>query len=232
MKAMILAAGRGERMRPLTDHKPKPLLEAGGKPLIQHHIERLAAAGVCELVINLAWKGAMIREALGDGARFGVQITYSDEGESALETGGGIFNALPLLGPAPFMIVNGDVWTDYPFERLTRFAHARLGEVGQDVAHLVLVANPPQHPDGDFGLSAGRLDEDRQGRGTYSGIAVYAPLFFAGCEPGPFKLLPLLQRAIREGRASGERYEGRWFDIGTPQRLAELDALLASESAV
>ena len=228
MKAMILAAGRGQRMRPLTDAKPKPLLEAGGKPLIQHHIERLAAAGVRDLVINLAWLGAMIPETLGDGSRFGVRIAYSDEGDTALETGGGIFKALPLLGPAPFILVNGDVWTDYPLERLLkRLRGNELGQAGGDLAHLVLVANPPQHPQGDFGLTAGRVTEGQEGRGTYSGIAVYAPQFFAGCEPGAFKLLPLLQAAIRDNRVGGEHYEGEWFDIGTPQRLAELDAKLS-----
>lgn len=227
MKAMILAAGRGQRMRPLTDAKPKPLLEAGGQPLIQHHIERLAAAGVRELVINLAWRGSMIREALGDGSRLGVSIAYSDEGDAALETGGGIFKALPLLGAAPFLIVNGDVWTDYPFARLVeRFRDSDLGRQGEALGHLVLVPNPPQHAQGDFGLSGGRVTEEQEGRGTYSGIAVYAPQFFAGCAPGAFKLLPLLQAAIRDGRLSGERYQGRWFDIGTPQRLAELDAML------
>lgn len=232
MKAMILAAGRGQRMRPLTDARPKPLLEAGGKPLIQHHIERLAAAGVRDLVINLAWKGAMIPEALGDGSRFGVKIAYSDEGEAALETGGGIFKALPLLGGAPFLIVNGDVWTDYPFEPLlNRFGGGDLGQAGSDLAHLVLVANPSQHPQGDFGLSAGRVTEGQEGRGTYSGIAVYAPQFFAGCQPGAFKLLPLLQAAIRDNRVSGERYAGEWFDIGTPQRLAELDGKLRQGGA-
>lgn len=229
MRAMILAAGRGERMRPLTDHKPKPLLEAGGKPLVQYHIERLAAAGVRELVINLAWRGAMIRDALGDGSRFGVSIAYSDEGDAALETGGGIFKALPLLGSAPFLIVNGDVWTDYPFGPLvSRFGGSGLGTTGNDAAHLVLVPNPPQHTQGDFGLSAGRVNEGLEERGTYSGIAVYAPQFFAGCRPGAFKLLPLLQRAIGENRLSGERYTGQWFDIGTPQRLMELDAMLRS----
>lgn len=232
MKAMILAAGRGQRMRPLTDARPKPLLEAGGKPLIQHHIERLAAAGISDLVINLAWKGAMIPEALGDGARFGVRIAYSDEGDAALETGGGIFKALPLLGHAPFIIVNGDVWTDYPFQLLLQRFSGDLGRAGSDLAHLVLVANPPQHPSGDFGLSAGRVTEGQEGRGTYSGIAVYAPQFFAGCAPGAFKLLPLLQAAIRDNRISGERYEGEWFDIGTPQRLAELDKKLRRGSAV
>ena len=225
MRAMILAAGRGERMRPLTDACPKPLLPVGGKPLIQHHIEHLAAAGVRELVINLAWQGAMIPAALGDGSRFGVRIQYSDEGDAALETGGGIFRALPLLGTAPFMIVNGDVWTDYPFERL--FGRTGGAELAPgDLAHLVLVPNPAQHPRGDFGLDAGRVSAVQGERGTYSGIAVYRPEFFADCRPGAFKLLPPLLAAIGDNRVSGERYDGTWFDIGTPQRLADLDALL------
>jgi MurNAc alpha-1-phosphate uridylyltransferase len=228
MKAMILAAGRGQRMRPLTDTQPKPLLQAGGKPLIQHHIERLAAAGVRELVINLAWQGAMIREAMGDGARFGVQIAYSDEGETALETGGGIFRALPLLGAAPFLVVNGDIWTDYPFEQLlARFHNGALGTTGRDLAHLVLVPNPPQHARGDFGLADGRTTAEQGERVTYSGIAVYAPQFFSGCEPGAFKLITPLLAAIHDDRVGGERYDGQWFDIGTPQRLAELDELLS-----
>lgn len=227
MKAMILAAGRGERMRPLTDTLPKPLLPVGGKPLIQHHIEALAAAGVRELVINLAWKGAMIPAALGDGARFGVRIAYSDEGDAALETGGGIFKALPLLGDAPFIIVNGDIWTDYPFGKLVERCGAQgLTGAGNDLAHLVLVPNPPQHLRGDFALSGGRVTEAHGERGTYSGIAVYAPAFFADCAPGPFKLLTPLLAAMRAGRIGGERYEGEWFDIGTPQRLAALDAKL------
>jgi len=226
---MILAAGRGERMRPLTDNMPKPLLSVAGKPLIQHHIERLAQAGIRELVINLAWKGAMIREALGTGARFGVEIAYSDEGERALETGGGIFNALPLLGAQPFLIVNGDVWTDYPFGRLVaRFESTTLGQVRSDLAHLVLVPNPPQHARGDFTLAEGRVLERGADTATYSGIAVYSREFFAGCPTGPFRLLDPLTAAINAGRLSGERYEGRWFDIGTPQRLAELDELLRS----
>jgi N-acetyl-alpha-D-muramate 1-phosphate uridylyltransferase len=226
---MILAAGRGERMRPLTDHMPKPLLSVAGKPLIQHHIERLARAGVRELVINLAWKGTMIREALGTGAQFGVEIAYSDEGERALETGGGIVNALPLLGAAPFLIVNGDVWTDYPFEPLVaRFQTSGLGRAGHDLAHVVLVPNPPQHVRGDFTLSDGRVTERSAETATYSGIAVYSREFFAGCPVGPFPLLAPLTEAIRVRRLSGERYEGRWFDIGTPQRLAELDELLRS----
>lgn len=215
-------------MRPLTDGCPKPLLPVAGKPLIQHHIERLAAAGVRELVINLAWQGAMIPAALGDGSRFGVRIAYSDEGDAALETGGGIFRALPLLGAAPFLIVNGDIWTDYPFEELLRRAESGLG---QDLAHLVLVPNPAQHPQGDFSLERGRVGTEEADRGTYSGIALYTPAFFADCQDGPFKLLPPLLAAMSRDRVSGERYAGRWFDIGTPQRLAELDALLRASAA-
>jgi MurNAc alpha-1-phosphate uridylyltransferase len=222
MKAMILAAGRGERMRPLTDAMPKPLLPVADKPLIQHHIERLARAGIRELVINLAWKGAMLREALGSGERFGVRIAYSDEGERALETGGGIFNALPLLGSDPFLIVNGDVWTDFPFGTLVD------KDLGRDLAHLVLVPNPPQQEKGDFSLAAGRVIERSGATATYSGVAVFAPEFFAACAPGPCKLLPPLLAAIGAGRMSGELYAGEWFDIGTPHRLAELDALLRS----
>jgi len=222
MKAMILAAGRGERMRPLTDAMPKPLLPVADKPLIRHHIERLARAGVRELVITLAWKGAMRREALGNGERFGVRIAYSDEGERALETGGGIFNALPLLGSDPFLIVNGDVWTDFPFGALLD------KHLGRDLAHLVLVPNPPQHEKGDFSLAADRVIERSGATATYSGVAVFAPEFFAACAPGPFKLLPPLLAAIGADRVSGELYSGEWFDIGTPQRLAELDGLLRS----
>jgi N-acetyl-alpha-D-muramate 1-phosphate uridylyltransferase len=231
MRAMILAAGRGERMRPLTDTLPKPLLPVGGKPLIQHHIERLAAAGVRELVINLAWKGAMIPATLGDGSKFGVRIAYSDEAGAALETGGGIFKALPLLGAAPFLIVNGDIWTDYPFERLiSRFGANGFEDRPRDLAHLVLVPNPPQHAQGDFSLLNGRVTEGEGERGTYSGVAVYSPGFFADCAPGAFKLLPPLLSAMRAGRISGERYQGLWFDIGTPQRLAQLDELLQGRS--
>lgn len=221
MKAMILAAGRGERMRPLTDAMPKPLLPVADKPLIQHHIERLARAGVRELVINLAWKGAMLRETLGNGERFGVRIAYSDEGDRALETGGGIFNALPLLGNDPFLIVNGDVWTDFPFGSLVEKGLGR-----QDLAHLVLVPNPPQHAKGDFSLAGDRVTERSGATATYSGVAVFSPAFFADCSAGPFKLLPPLLAAIGAGRLSGELYSGEWYDIGTPQRLAELDALL------
>jgi len=219
--AMILAAGRGERMRPLTDETPKPLLEVAGKPLIVYHLEALVAAGIRRFVINHAHLGAQIVSYLGDGVRWGVEIRYSAEPEGALETGGGIFNALPLLGPDPFWVVNGDTWTDY------RFSVPALS--AGSLAHLVLVDNPPHHPDGDFLLRPGGRVEDADGeRLTYSGIGVYHPALFAGCSGGAFPLAPLLRSAMGRGEVTGERHAGRWFDIGTPQRLAELDSLLRS----
>ncbi|MCQ4348944.1 nucleotidyltransferase family protein [Pseudomonas stutzeri] len=219
MKAMILAAGKGERMRPLTLHTPKPLLPVGGMPLIEHHVRALAAAGFTELVINHAWLGQQIEDYLGDGARFGVSIAFSAEDEP-LETGGGIQRALPLLGAAPFLLVNGDVWTDYPFAALRRPLDG--------LAHLVLVDNPAHHPEGDFRLAGGRVG----GRGdqpglTYSGIAVLDPALFAGCRPGAFKLAPLLRDAMALGQVGGEHYRGRWVDVGTRERLAEVERLLA-----
>jgi N-acetyl-alpha-D-muramate 1-phosphate uridylyltransferase len=217
---MILAAGRGERMRPLTDALPKPLLPVAGKPLIQYHLEALAAAGVREIVINLAWKGATIRAALGDGARFGVCIEYSDEGDAALETGGGVFNALPMLGPGPFVVVSGDVWTDYPLST----AATRLGD--GDVAHFVVVPNPEFHDRGDFGLQARRMTTQGE-RYTYANIGVFRPEFFAGCKPGRFALAPLMFEWIAKGRVSGELYAGRWHNVGTPAQLEALDAELS-----
>jgi len=244
MKAMILAAGRGERMRPLTDDVPKPLLSVGGRPLIEWHLLALARAGLREIVINHAWLGAQIVAALGDGARFGVSIRYSDEGDTALETGGGIFKALPWLGPGPFVVVNADVWTD--------FDHARRPVLDDGaLAALVLVPNPPQHPQGDFALvpraatgaalplpgattaRAATLladvvaDPTAAPRYTFSGIGVYRPEFFAGCMPGKFPLLPLFRAASAAGRLRGSLYRGQWSDIGTPQRLRELDERLA-----
>jgi len=216
MKAMILAAGRGERMRPLTDLTPKPLLEVRGKPLIHWHLERLAAGGVQEVVINLSWLGDRIRAALGDGTRWGLRIRYSEEGPVPLETGGGIFRALPLLGAAPFLLVNGDAYSDFDYARL------RL-PAGRD-AHLVLVPNPPQHPRGDFALRDGLICEDGAPRHTYAGIGVYSPELFAGCSDGRFPLLPLLRRAIAAGRLGGELYGGVWHDVGTVERLDELNA--------
>lgn len=217
MKAMILAAGRGERMRPLTDTTPKPLLRAAGKPLIVYHLEALAAAGFTEVVINHAHLGEQIEQFVGDGSRYGLAIHYSHE-EQALETGGGIFRALPLLGETPFVVINGDVWTDYPYSRLRQLVVER--------AHLVMVDNPPQHPAGDFVLRQGRVLEGEGERLTFSGIGVYHPSLFAACSAGAFPLAPLLREAMQAGAVSGEHYHGRWFDIGTPERLAQLDALL------
>jgi MurNAc alpha-1-phosphate uridylyltransferase len=214
---MILAAGRGERMRPLTDSTPKPLLAVGGKPLIQYHVEALARGGVREIVINLAWRGQMIREVLGDGARFGVRIEYSDEGQVALETGGGIHRALPLLGSGPFIVVSGDIWADYDFTSCALAA--------ADLGHFVLVPNPPFHERGDFGLKDARCTDEAP-RFTYANIAVLRAEFFAGSTPGRFPLAPLMYERIRLGRVSGELYRGEWFNVGTPQQLQELDAKL------
>ena len=222
MKAMILAAGRGERMRPLTDHTPKPLLQAGGKPLIVWHIERLAQAGFRELVINHAHLGRQIEEALGNGERWGVHITYSAEGV-ALETAGGIAKALPLLGDLPFLVVNGDVYSDYDFRQL------RDQPMEGVAAHLVLVDNPPQHPDGDFCLTDGKLAEQGKERFTFSGIGVYRPELFASVAPGSkAKLAPLLVAAIASEQATAEHYRGVWVDVGTPERLHALDRTLSS----
>jgi MurNAc alpha-1-phosphate uridylyltransferase len=214
-RAMILAAGRGERMRPLTDHTPKPLLEVRGKPLIVYHLEKLSRLGCTCVVINLAWLGQLIRARLQDGAQWGLHIHYSDEGTEALETGGGIFKALPQLGSDPFLIVNGDVYTDYDF--------GSLSIAPQPWAHLVLVPNPPQGLHGDFSLRDGLVqDEPGTPRWTYSGIGLLRPQLFEGCAAGKFKLLPLLQRAIAAQRLSGELYTGVWNDIGTIDRLQGL----------
>ncbi len=217
---MVLAAGRGERMRPLTDVAPKPLLPVGGKRLIEYHLSRLAAAGFRDVVINTAWLGDLIEAALGDGRQFGLSITYSRERPEALETGGGIQNALPLLGSAPFLLVNGDVWTDIDFGALRRSPPTG------SLAHLVLVRNPPQHSRGDFLLEKGRVLEGEGQRYTYSGIGIYHPDLFAGCTPGKFPLLPLLRRAIAARQLTGELHGGRWYDIGTVERLNALDAEL------
>jgi MurNAc alpha-1-phosphate uridylyltransferase len=211
---MILAAGRGERLRPLTMQLPKPLLSVRGRPLISWHLAALARAGVREVVINLSWLGEQIRAALGDGAAFGLRIAYSEEGPEPLETGGGIFRALPLLGPGPFLLVNGDVHTDFDPGRLRRAPEA--------LAHLVLVPNPPHHPRGDFVLADGRIVEHGEPRLTYAGIGLLHPDLFAGCSDGRFPLLPLLRRAIALGRLHGELYSGAWSDVGTPERLAAL----------
>jgi len=218
---MILAAGRGERMRPLSDALPKVLLEVHGKPLIVRTIEVLARTGIMEIVINHAHLGHLIEGALGDGRRYGVAIRYSSEGE-ALETAGGIAKALPLLGAEPFLAVNGDIFCDFDFSGLL----ARPS--GSDLAHLVLVANPPHHAQGDFSLQGSRVADAGQPKWTFAGIGVYQPALFAGIKPGAKgQLAPLLRAAMARGLVSGEVHRGEWHDVGTPQRLAELNASVA-----
>jgi len=220
---MILAAGRGERMRPLTDDLPKPLLRVGGRPLLDRHLDALAAAGFREVVINLAWLGSHIREHVGDGSERGLRVRYSDEGERALETAGGIVNALPLLGEEPFLVVNGDILTDYPFER------ARLPP--DRSAWLVLVDNPAHHTGGDFTLGRdGRVGDEAGKPLTYAGIGVFDPALFAGHGGGVAPLAPLLRESIAAGRVGGEHYRGRWHDIGTPERLAEAEHRLHDDA--
>ena len=253
MKAMILAAGRGERMRPLTDRIPKPLLQAGGKSLIVWHIEKLARAGIRDLVINHAHLGQQIEEALGDGSQFGVSIRYSPERPAALETAGGIAHALHLLGDEVFAVVNGDIWCDYDFALLQKRAAAL--QAGSDMAHLVLINNPAHNPNGDFCLDGGRLtpthpnpllsgrepmsSSPEKGRPggvsvlTFSGIGLYKPALFAHLDRNAkAPLAPLLREQIALGRVSGEHFTGRWVDVGTPQRLEQLDkALRAADNA-
>lgn len=219
MKAMILAAGKGERLRPLTLHTPKPLVRAGGVPLIEYHLRALKRAGFTDVVINHAWLGQQIEDYLGDGQRLGLNIAYSPEGEP-LETGGGIFRALPLLGDEPFLVVNGDIWTDCDF--------APLKAPIKGLAHLVLVDNPLHHPTGDFALVGGEIRDDASlSRLTYSGIAVLHPQLFAGCSAGAFKLAPLLREAMGKGQVTGEHFTGRWVDVGTHERLADVEQMLA-----
>lgn len=217
MKAMILAAGRGERLRPLTDTTPKPLLEVRGKPLLQWHIERLRDAGFTRLVINTSWLAEKIHAWVGDGSQFGVHVQVSHEGPTPLETGGGILKAMPLLGKEPFLVVNGDIYTDFPFENLK---HSLKHE---DFAHLVMVPNPPHHPQGDFHLSPlGRLRTRGKPKLTYSGIGVYRPDFFRDCREEKFPLLPWLKSAMQMEALSGEEYRGEWRDVGTPESLQKL----------
>jgi MurNAc alpha-1-phosphate uridylyltransferase len=215
LAAMILAAGRGERLRPLTDTTPKPLLRIRGQPLIERHVIALVRAGIPRLVINLAWLGSQIRDYLGDGARYGATIVYSEEQPSALETAGGIIRALPQLAPGPFAVVNGDIYTNFPFETLMVAAE-------QD-AHLVLVPNPPQHPLGDFGLEQGVALPAAAMQYTFSGIAMYRRAFFSGCADGVRPLKPLLLRSMAATRCSAELYTGMWEDVGTPERLQALN---------
>ena len=234
MKALIFAAGLGERMRPLTDHTPKPLLRAGGKPLIVWHLEKLAATGIRDVVINTSWLAGQFPQTLGHGEKWGLQLSYSHEGPNPLETGGGMQHALPLLGNAPFLAINGDIWTDYDFSKLPR-------EPAGD-AHLVLVANPAHNPRGDFALQSDHLlRSDGDQRLTFSGIGVYRPGVLEGWQaiignapgadeqPPRFKLAPLLRAAMAAAKISGELHRGRWTDVGTPQRLQQLDSELTEQ---
>jgi MurNAc alpha-1-phosphate uridylyltransferase len=227
MKALVFAAGLGERMRPLTDHTPKPLLEAGGKPLIAWHLEKLAAAGVTDVVVNTSWLADQFPRVLGDGSRWGLRLHFSFEGDTPLETGGGMLHALPLLGDAPFLLVNGDIWCDVDFGRLPRDPDG--------LAHLVMVDPPDHAPRGDFVLRPdGRLDTGDGARLTYAGVAVYRPAILDGwrtvigdaagaaATPPRFPLAPLLSARMAEGRVTGERHRGRWTDVGTPARLEAL----------
>ncbi len=232
MRALILAAGRGERMRPLTDATPKPLLHAGGRRLIEWQIESLAAAGVHAIVINTAHLPHQFESALGDGRRYGVALHYSREGEhahDALETLGGIVNALSLLGAAPFIVTSGDIVTDFPFRGLAA-AGAELQRGSAD-AHLVLVDNPPHHVRGDMGLANHRIDPDAVPRLTYANIGLFAPRLFASLPARRAPLFPWLYEAARAGRVSGEHYAGRWLTAGTPDELARLDAMLSPPTA-
>lgn len=227
MKALIFAAGLGERMRPLTDTIPKPLLSVGGKRLIEWHLEKLAACGIDEVVINTSWLATQFHETLGDGARWGLHITLSYEGVTPLETGGGMLHALPLLGDAPFLLVNGDVWTDLDFATLPREP--------EGLAHLVMVDCPPQATQGDFALDAdGHVRSDGEQRLTYAGIGVYRPQLLDGWRkhsrdvgaddiPPRFRLAPILRAHMADGRIHGQRHRGRWTDVGTPERLHALD---------
>lgn len=232
MKALVFAAGLGERMRPLTDHTPKPLLVAGGKPLIEWHLEKLAALGVREVVVNTSWLAGQFPSVLGDGSRWGLHLHFAYESNTPLETGGGILNALPLLGEAPFIAVNGDIWCDFDF------AHLPAEPEGE--AHLLLVDNPAHHPEGDFVLDAnGRVhDAGDAPRLTFAGLGVYRPSLLTGwrqvigtaeganATPPRFKLAPLLRAAMARGAVQGQHHQGRWTDVGTPQRLQSLDATL------
>ena len=221
---MILAAGRGNRLRPLTDETPKPLILLGGKPLITYHLKALSLIGVKDVVINVAYQAKKIQKMVGLGEEYGLQIHYSVEPEEkGLETGGGIFKALPLLGKDPFLVVNGDIWTDYPFADLNREL--------DDLAHLVLVNNPPYRPQGDFGLQDGKILFNDSSYLTFSGIGLYRPELFADCEPGFFPLITVLKKAIAQQKISGERYSGKWVDIGTIERLNYAETLLVQKKS-
>lgn len=221
MRAMILAAGYGKRMQPLTNKTPKPLLTIANRSLIEYHIDRLVQAGFNEIVINLGYLGEQIAQKLGSGSRYHAQIHYSREGDVPLETGGGIYHALPLLGNQPFLVVNSDIWTDYPFENLVNKLSG--------LAHLVLVNNPEHHPQGDFALQQQYIYANGLPRFTFSGIGIYHPDLFKDCPNPPFPLLPLLLKAMQMNAVTGEHYQGEWIDIGTPERLQQLDAKVSAK---
>ncbi|MEE9352208.1 MAG: nucleotidyltransferase family protein [Thiotrichaceae bacterium] len=219
MKAMILAAGHGKRMRPLTDHLPKPLLEVGGKPLIVWHIKNLKQAGIKDIIINMGWKGWKLPEVLGDGSNWNIHLHYSDEQDTGpLETAGGIHHALPLLGKEPFIVVNGDIWCEYSYTNLEN-----LDLADNDLAHLVLTKNPEHNPDGDFHLQSNRVSDSCQPCFTFSGIGCYRPELFQDLTAGKSALAPLLRTAMQESKVSGEYFSGDWRDIGTPERLEKLN---------
>lgn len=218
MKAMILAAGRGERLRPLTDTTPKPLLKVAGYSLIEYHLMALQKAGIQDIVINLSWLGDQIESQLADGSQYGVNIQYSYETAQALETGGGIFKALDLLADDTFIVTNADIWTDFPYQQLPTTLTG--------LAHLVMVDNPPQHPQGDFSLAEGLVNDSDQNRKTFSGIGVYSADLFRGIRDKIFPLAPLLKNAMQTRQVTGEHYQGQWFDIGTADRLQQLDEKL------
>ncbi len=220
MKAIILAAGLGQRMGALTQAIPKPLLEVGDRPLIVHHIERLVAAGINELVINHARHADQFHAILGDGSSIGADIVFSSEGDQPLGTAGGILKALPALGQHPFIVLNADLWTAFPFETLAVESPA--------LAHLILVPNPSHHPNGDFGLDTGHVSINNYRSFTYAGIGCYRPELFAACRPGWTELAPLLSAAAAQGQVSGMLYSGVWLDVGTPERLAEANTLYAN----
>jgi MurNAc alpha-1-phosphate uridylyltransferase len=220
MKAMILAAGRGERLRPHTDITPKPLIQVGKHRLIEYHLLNLARTGIRDIVINISWLAEQITETLGDGSAYDLSITYSDEGEEALETAGGIIKALPQLGDDPFIVINGDIWCDYDLSSLT-------GMDLQHEAHLVLVSNPEHNSQGDFAIEQGMIRNSGEHMLTYSGIGLYTPAFFAGTTPGKKALAPILRKRSEQNNVSGEVYTGQWVDIGTIERLAQLRSYLS-----
>ncbi|RKZ49865.1 MAG: mannose-1-phosphate guanylyltransferase [Gammaproteobacteria bacterium] len=219
MRAMILAAGRGERMRPLTDKMPKSMLEVSGKPLIQYHVENLVQAGIVDIVINHALFGEQIETHLNDGKSLGASIRYSAEGDHPLETAGGIVKALPLLGDKPFVTVNADIWTDFPFQSLLREGDGQADDSANNLAHIILVDNPEHNPNGDFALSDGKVLNQGELMLTFSGISVFKPEFFKDCTSGSVPLTPILRQASSQGQVMGSHYQGRWQDIGTPERL-------------